>query len=81
MTECPPADTLVLFTQQHTGPHYTATAYPFYHYWELAIDGIGVTQAAPGESHRNMILDYVHTLGHNTKNAHVLIYYPGHPTP
>lgn len=63
------------------GPRYYATARPFEEYTELHIDGIGVTQAAPGESHRAIILDYVAALGHNTENAHVFIYHPGHPAP
>lgn len=66
---------------QDRNPHYTATAYASYHYWELIIDGIGVTQAAPDESHRDAILHYARAHGHNTNNAHILIHYPAEAAP
>lgn len=66
---------------QDRSPHYTATAYANYHYWELVIDGIGVTQAHPGDNHHDMILRYLNTHGHNTDNAHILIHYPTETTP
>lgn len=67
--------------KHHTGPHYTATAYASYHYWELVIDGIGVAQAAHDENHHDAILHYIAAHGHNTDNAHILIHYPTETTP
>lgn len=76
-----PANAHEFLMQQLTGPYYTVTAHASHHYWELHIHGIGVTQAAPRESHRNMILDYLNSLEYDTENAHILIHYPAQLAP
>lgn len=81
MTEEQPNSLRHFLKEHRVAPRYYATAYASYHYWELAVDGIGVAQAEPGASHRDTILDYVAAHGHDTKNAHVFVYYPGHPAP
>lgn len=70
------------FLEEHrAAPRYYVTGVRFGDHWELHVDGIGVTQAAPQESHRDMILDYLNSLGHDTENAHVLIHYPAQLAP
>ena len=80
--ETPAPGSLRHFLEEHrAAPRYYATGRKSGDHWELHIDGIGTTQAAPGESHRTTILNYADALGHNTQGAHVFIHYPGHPAP
>lgn len=81
MTDEEPYSLRAFILQNQIGPEFTATGYASYHYWELVVHGLGVTQAAHGESHRDVILDYAQALGHDTDNAHILIHYPGQQAP